>query len=265
MYDRTMDAAHVLSKAGALIGDSSRATMLWSLMGGESRPASELAMLANVSPQTASNHLKLLVESGFVKVRALGRNKFYRLSDGTVAAALESLATAANGKTVSSGLAQQVSPELVFARTCYDHLAGELGVTILAYLQGTGYLEAHKRDYTLTASGEAFLRDLGVNLATAQAKRRRFAYACLDWSHRVPHLGGALGAALLEWLLGGGLVVRRKESRVLRITDRGRKHLQQAFAIRFARTGGALLRPNAAPSAAFERFQFIQSAGPVRA
>jgi len=238
--------------------------MLWSLMGGESRPASELAMLANVSPQTASNHLKLLTESGFVKVRALGRNKFYRLSDGSVAAALESLATAANGKTVSGGLAQHVSPDLVFARTCYDHLAGELGVTILGYLQRTGYLEPHKRDYTLSASGEAFLRNLGVNLATAQAKRRRFAYACLDWSHRVPHLGGALGAALLEWMLGSGLVVRRKGSRVLRITDRGRKHLQQAFAIRFARSGGALVRPDR-PLAPFERFQFIQSARPVRA
>ncbi len=265
MYDRTMDAAQVLSKAGALIGDSSRATMLWSLMGGESRPASELAMLANVSPQTASNHLKLLVEAGFVRVRALGRNKFYRLGDRSVAAALEALATAGNGKTVSGGLAQHVAPELVFARTCYDHLAGELGVTILAYLNGMDYLAAHNRDYKLTASGEIFLRTLGMDLASAQTRRRRFAYACLDWSHRVPHLGGALGAVLLEWLLAGGLVVRRKGSRALRITERGQKHLQQAFAIRFARNGGALVQSSAATSAPFERFQFIQSARPVRA
>ena len=222
-------------------------------------------MLANVSPQTASNHLKLLLESGFVRVQALGRNKFYRLSDRSVAAALEALATAANGKIVSGGLAQHAAPELVFARTCYDHLAGELAVTILAYLQGMGYLEAHHRDFALTGSGEAFLRKLGIDLASAQTKRRRFAYACLDWSHRVPHLGGTLGAALLHWLLGDGRVARRKGSRRLRITDRGQKALQQAFAIRFARTGGALVRPNAARSAPFERFQFVQSARPIRA
>src|SRR5215470_9196299 len=124
MYDRSMDAAQFLSRAGSLVGDPSRAAMLWSLLGGEARPASELAMLANVSPQTASNHLKLLVESGFLRVEALGRNKFYRLAGRPVAVALESLATAARGKNTSAGLAQLTAPELVFARTCYDHLAG---------------------------------------------------------------------------------------------------------------------------------------------
>src|SRR5690242_7790185 len=132
--------AYNLSKAGALIGDASRAAMLWSLMGGEARPASELAMLANVSPQTASNHLKLLVESGFLRVEALGRNKFYRLGGRPVAMALESLAGAVHGKNASAGLAQHAAPELVFARTCYDHLAGELGVAMLARLQRMDYL-----------------------------------------------------------------------------------------------------------------------------
>src|SRR6266550_9427171 len=91
MYDRTMDAAHFLSRAGSLVGDPSRAAMLWSLLGGEARPASELAMLANVSPQTASNHLRLLVDAKFLTVTSLGRNKFYRLAGSPIATALESL------------------------------------------------------------------------------------------------------------------------------------------------------------------------------
>jgi DNA-binding transcriptional ArsR family regulator len=232
--------AHNLSKAGALIGDSSRAAMLWSLMGGEARPASELAMLANVSPQTASNHLKLLVESGFLRVEALGRNKFYRLGGRPVAMALESLAGAVQGKNVSPGLAQQAAPELVFARTCYDHLAGELGVVILARLQRMDYLRQHGRDYRLTSDGGKFFSILGIDLKHAQARRRRFAYACLDWSHRVPHLGGALAAALLDWMFHGRLLVRRKASRALRLTDAGQNFLHRTFSIRLARTGTAI-------------------------
>ena len=235
-----MDAGHFLSRAGTLVGDPSRAAMLWSLMGGESRPASELAMLANISPQTASSHLRLLVGSGFLRVEALGRNKFYRLGGRAVAVALESLASAVHGKIVSDGTARHVAPDLVFARTCYDHLAGELGVAILARLEAKEYLRQQSRDYRLTAAGEEFLRTLGLDLDGAQSKRRRFAYACLDWSHRVPHLGGALGAALLDWLLRGRLMVRRESSRALRLTDLGQRRLHQTFAIRLTHTGTAI-------------------------
>ena len=235
-----MDAAYVLSKAGALIGDSSRATMLWSLMGGEARPASELAMLANVSPQTASNHLKLLVQSGFLRVEALGRNKFYRLGGRQVAIALESLATAAHAKSTAAGLAQHAAPELVFARTCYDHLAGELGVAMLASLHRMDYLRRHGRDYRLTSDGEKFFSTLDIDVKHAQTRRRRFAYACLDWSHRVPHLGGSLAAALLDWMFRGRLLVRRKASRALRLTDAGQNLLHRTFAIRLTRAGTAI-------------------------
>jgi DNA-binding transcriptional ArsR family regulator len=108
-----------------MIGDPSRAAMLWTLMGGESRPASELALLANVSPQTASNHLRLLRDAGFLNVSVVGRNKFYSLGGPHVAAALEALAAAIQGLPSSGGAAHEQTPELVFARTCYDHLAGE--------------------------------------------------------------------------------------------------------------------------------------------
>jgi len=235
-----MDAAQFLSRAGSLIGDPSRAAMLWSLLGGEARPASELAMLANVSPQTASNHLRLLVESGFLKVDSLGRNKFYRLGGPLVGIALESLAAAAYGKPAQGGIAEHTAPELVFARTCYDHLAGELGVALRDRLQEKDHLRERNGDYQLTDRGEVFLRDLGVDLDSAKARRRRFAYACLDWSHRVPHLGGALGAALLDWMFGNRLLAHRTSTRAVRLTELGQKRLVQAFGIRLNHSGTAI-------------------------
>jgi DNA-binding transcriptional ArsR family regulator len=237
-----MDAAHFLSRAGSLVGDPSRAAMLWSLLGGEARPASELAMLANVSPQTASNHLRLLVDARFLRVESLGRNKFYRLNGPLVGVALESLAAAAHGKPAKAGIAQHSAPELVFARTCFDHLAGELGVAIRKRLEATDCLRQHGDDYRVSTSGENFLHGLGVDLDAARAKRRRFAYACLDWSHRVPHLGGALGAALLDWMFDQRLLARRESTRAVRLTETGQKRLAQQFAIRMNRTGTAIAR-----------------------
>jgi DNA-binding transcriptional ArsR family regulator len=235
-----MDAAQFLSRAGSLVGDPSRAAMLWSLLGGEARPASELAMLANVSPQTASNHLRRLVDANFLRVESLGRNKFYRLNGPLVGVALESLAAAAHGKPAPAGIAQHHAPELVFARTCYDHLAGELGVAIRNRLEETGCLRRQASDYGVSDAGEKFLRGLGVDLDAARAKRRRFAYACLDWSHRVPHLGGALGAALLDWMFRQQLLAPRKSTRAVRLTEIGHKRLAQHFAIRLNRAGTAI-------------------------
>jgi DNA-binding transcriptional ArsR family regulator len=235
-----MDAAQFLSRAGSLVGDPSRAAMLWSLLGGESRPASELAMLANISPQTASNHLRLLVDAKFLRMESLGRNKFYRLNGPLVGVALESLAAAAHGKPAQSGVAQHTAPELVFARTCYDHLAGELGVAIRNRLEEIDCLRRQGADYHVSSSGEEFLLKLGIDLDAARTKRRRFAYACLDWSHRVPHLGGALGAALLDWMFRQQLLAPRKSTRAVRLTETGQKRLAQHFAIRLNRTGTAI-------------------------
>jgi DNA-binding transcriptional ArsR family regulator len=215
--------------------------MLWSLLGGESRPASELAMLANVSPQTASNHLRLLVDAGFLKAASAGRNKFYRLASPSVAAAIESLAGAVlRGTADSKGLAQRTAPELVFARTCYDHLAGELSVAILRSLSARNYLRPHGKDFHLTPSGDEFLSTLGVDVPAARSSRRRFAYACLDWSHRVPHLGGALAAVLLDWMMHSKIVARSKTGRAMRLTDSGGQRLTKLFAIRIARDGRSI-------------------------
>jgi DNA-binding transcriptional ArsR family regulator len=229
-----MDVSWQISSAAALIGDPTRAAMLWSLLDGESRPASELAMVANVSLQTASNHLKLLTEGDFVKVVAMGRNRFYSLSGRHVAAALESLAVAAH---VAPGIAQRGAPELVFARTCYDHLAGELGVAIWKALVKQRLIQEGGGECSLTNRGCTYLTELGVDVSP-QSKRRRFAYPCPDWSERVPHLGGMLGAALLDCLFAQRAVVRVKTSRAVRVTDSGRKFLSRAFAITLTGRGG---------------------------
>jgi len=211
--------------------------MLWSLLGGERRPASELALIANISPQTASNHLRLLLDAGFLKAESVGRNKFFRLAAPAVGVALESLAAAAGGKP--NGITQQTAPELVFARACYDHLAGELGVEVLNRLRAKNYIREHGKDYQLSKNGEEFFRELSFDqLGT---KRRRLAYPCLDWSQRVPHLGGALGAVLLNWLFRSKAIARQRGTRAVRVTDAGRKLLSQTFGIKLNRLGAAIL------------------------
>jgi len=232
-----MDVTTALHEAAALIGEPSRAAMLWSLLGGESRPACELAMLTNVSLQTTSNHLKLLLEAGFLRVVSRGRNRFYSLSGPPIAEALESLVAAANIGKHSHGLAHHRSPELAFARTCYDHLAGELSVAILTGLLRMQYLQERSANYGLTSQGEAFMATLGIDVSAALSSRRRFAYRCLDWSERVPHLGGALGAALLRWLLRSETIAPMRNKRAVRLTHVGQKQLSKHFSLKFSSSG----------------------------
>lgn len=234
-----MNAVTSLSKAASLIADPSRSAMLWSLMGGEARPASELAMIANISPQTASNHLKLLLEGGFLSAEAIGRNRFYELRTHAVGVALESIA--ATIARTPGGLAQRSAPELVFARTCYDHLAGELAVALLNRLRQRKHIYESGRDYRLSTTGQKFFADLAIDYAASTRKRRRFAYACLDWSQRVPHLGGALGASLLRWLLHSKAIARRHGTRAVRVTHLGRKMLSDVFGIELNRLGTTIV------------------------
>jgi DNA-binding transcriptional ArsR family regulator len=235
-----MDATKRIAQTGYLLSDFSRTAMLWSLMGGESRPATELAMAANISPQNASNHLRLLLDANFLKVETLGRNKFYSLGGQEVAATLESMAAAFGKGRITNEIRGTVPPQLLFARTCYDHLAGELSVKILEEMSRKGFVEGRSRDYLLTEAGKAFFAKLGIDTDQAQSKRRRFAYSCLDWSRRLPHLAGSLGAALLQWMLQNQYVVRERSSRALRITDTGRREFSRVFSIRISRTGNGI-------------------------
>jgi len=221
-----------LSEIAAMIGDPARANMLIALMGGMALTASELAVGAGITAQTASGHLKKMLDAGLLAVESQGRHRYFRLAGYEVATLLESLMVLAGGE---AGAVQGRTPRwrgpaaLRNARTCYDHLAGRLGVGLARALERAGHLVETRDAFVLTPSGEAFLAGLGVNLANAEAERRPFARRCLDWSERVPHIGGALGAALAVRLLELGYVRRKRGDRALTVTPAGERAFQERF------------------------------------
>jgi DNA-binding transcriptional ArsR family regulator len=236
-----MNAERRLADIARIIGDPTRAAMLWSLMGGEARPAGELALIGNVSSQTASNHLAQLRDAKLVTLQVRGRNHFYQLRDTSVAKALESLMHLACPEPTrkADGVAARVAPELMLARTCYDHLAGMVAVQITKSMQDRRWINVDHNDFQLTASGKGHLTSIGIDLQVANGSRRRFAYPCLDWSERVAHIGGVLGAALLNWLIEKKAVVRIRDSRAMRITNAGREMLEQHFGLVMNVGGGS--------------------------
>jgi DNA-binding transcriptional ArsR family regulator/ribosomal protein S19E (S16A) len=216
-----------LSKIGALLADPGRAAMLWALMDGSARPASELSLLAGISPSAASGHLARLTDGGLLSLQVQGRHRYYRIAAPEIAAAVEALASAAQAsaphQAVPRPLARAVPLPLRHARTCYDHMAGEVAVGVFQHFLQAGWLSQAGDELEISPDGARHLEHLGVDLAWARGKRRRFACACLDWSERQPHLGGALGAALLQRWSATGWVERAKDSRALRITPAGQR------------------------------------------
>ncbi|TAM07575.1 MAG: transcriptional regulator [Paraburkholderia sp.] len=215
-----------LSRIGALLADPGRAAMLWALMDGSARPAGELTLIAGLSPSAASAHLARLAEGGLLALDVRGRHRYYRIATPDVAAAIEALMNVAQASTATlpaTKPARTVPLEMRHARTCYDHMAGEVAVQVFERLVGDGVLVCEGENIDATPGGAARLRDWGVDIGALRSRRRRFACTCLDWSERRPHLGGALGAALLDAWIAGGWVERASLPRVLRITPKGRR------------------------------------------
>jgi DNA-binding transcriptional ArsR family regulator len=222
--------ADVASVAG-LLADPARVRMLDELLAGRALAAGELARHAGVSPPTASAHLRRLLDGGLLSVEAQGRHRYYRLAGPAVAEAMEALSLIAPPRPVRSLRQSQRAEVLRFARTCYDHLAGVVGVALADALLRAGALRAAAgRDYEVTPEGEAALGGLGVDVAELRRQRRAFARRCLDWTERAPHLSGALGAALLERLLDLGWLAHGRVPRGLVLTDAGRDGLAGALA-----------------------------------
>jgi DNA-binding transcriptional ArsR family regulator len=228
-----MTTVNALSEIAALMGDPARAAMLQLLMDGRAHTASELAITAGVTAQTASGHLARMADASLLAVRAQGRNRFYRLASGEVAHAIESLMAlaGAGAPPASKTAAWRRDPDLRFCRTCYDHLAGQVGIAVTDSLTQRGHLEPRgPRDWKLTASGELFCQRLGVDLAGARrAETRHFARQCLDWSERRPHISGALGSAIAETFFKRGWTERLRRGRTVRLTDSGRRALSSHF------------------------------------
>jgi DNA-binding transcriptional ArsR family regulator len=200
--------------------------MLYSLVDGRARTATELAVIAGVTPATASVHLQRLHAQGLVRVAAQGRHRYYSLGGAHVADALEALSVLAGRSR--DRFVPSTPQRLRAARTCYDHLAGTLAVALHDRFVAAKWLSSSTgKDgtYDVTAAGARTLESLGVDVGTARAQRRRFAFGCLDWSERRPHIGGALGAALLTLVLEKKWVARDLDSRAVSLTAVGRREL----------------------------------------
>ena len=228
-----MTTVNALSEVAALMGDPARAAMLSLLLDGRAHTASDLAVSAGVTAQTASGHLGRMVEGQLLAVRAEGRNRFYRLASPDVAHAIESLMALAGARAApaSRSAAWRRDPDLRFCRTCYDHLAGQVGIAVTDALTRGGHIEPEgPRNWRLTATGEAFCSRLGVDLPAARrAGSRHFARQCLDWSERRPHISGALGAAIADTFFRRGWAEKLRRSRTVRLTDPGRRALAREF------------------------------------
>jgi DNA-binding transcriptional ArsR family regulator len=215
-----------IARVGSVLGDPARASILLELMGGVPLPAGELARRAGVTPSGASNHLRKLHTAGLVKVDVSGRERQYRLAGAEIAAALEALGRIAPNTRERTLRAAEKRRVLGYARTCYDHLAGKLGVTFTERLVDTGVLEPRDGTYVVTGTGRRWLdSELGIATDEIPTTHRRFAYACIDLTERRPHVAGALGAAVADAFFSRGLVRRMPGSRALQITGRGTAYL----------------------------------------
>lgn len=211
-----------VSTIAAAIGDPARARMLCSLLDGHAHTSTELAVVAGVSASTASVHLSRLRAASLVQLFAQGKHRYYSLRSPDVAGVLEGLCVLAGP---GSRFTPSTPSRLRAARTCYDHIAGIFGVAIHDRFHASGWLTIGDRGYDLTSRGVEGLEALGIDVEHTRALRRRFAFACLDWSERRPHLGGALGAALLALLRKKKWVTGDLDSRALTITRIGQREL----------------------------------------
>lgn len=230
-----------------LIGDAARSRMLIALMGGQALTATELALEADITPQTASSHLTKLVEGELLLVRKQGRHKYFQLQSRQVAELLESLlnmsAAIANPKVIHG----PADPRLRLARVCYDHLAGELGVALYDSLSRQNLIAHEGSDTNITAAGMTFFAKRGVDLSLlgitdgeidglsyvpkSRQSRRPLCKSCLDWSERRSHLAGVLGQWILKDILAKGWAEKALDTRALQFSIRGLKSFRADYGI----------------------------------
>ena len=220
-----MNVQSITNIAG-LIGEAGRIQMLSALLDGRGYSASELAMVAGASPQTASSHLAKLQAGGLIVVEKNGRQRLFRLKNADVAAAVEALGALAN-----DGCAPPI-PELRFARTCYDHLAGVLAIAVRDELLKREVIRQRQDTFVITATGERFLRKLDIDIEDLRGLRRSLARKCLDWTERHYHVGGSVGAAMLSHFLEIKWLARIRGTRAVRLTHDGERGIDRVFGIR---------------------------------
>jgi DNA-binding transcriptional ArsR family regulator len=211
------------ARVASAIGDPTRARMLSILLGGSSLPAGEIARAAGISPSTASEHLRMLADEGLVDADSRGRHRYFRVKNADVARALETLSVVAVGTDATETWLREPYRRLKYARSCYHHLAGELGVELLESLILRRALIASKQGYELTRKGQAWLVEIGI--PPPRHSGERYAYACPDWSERRDHLAGRLATVMLDHFLERRWLVRGNHPRSLKITPQGKRLL----------------------------------------
>jgi DNA-binding transcriptional ArsR family regulator len=224
-----------VAAAAALLAEPARAALVLAVMDEGPLPASDLAARAGIARSTASEHLARLVGGGFLASDKRGRHRYYFLTDPAVAEAVEALAIVAPQPQVRS-LREATHGELIrYARTCYDHLAGQLGVAVARGLEHEGALIRRDGEYALGPKAVGWLAPLGIDLTELQRQRRPLVRGCLDWSERELHVAGSLGAAITERLFELGWIRRRDGNRSLEVTDNGRARLADKLGVAISR------------------------------
>ncbi len=215
---------------GSLIGDPARANMLTALMSGKALTATELATEAGVTIQTASSHLKKLEAVNIVQPQKQGRHKYFTLADEEVGSVLEAMMGLAARRGLVRTRTGPKDPALRKARTCYDHLAGEMGVFLYDGLVANGHLTDTSGEVSITQTGQRLVSEFGINLASLNSSNRPLCKSCLDWSARRSHLGGSLGVALLSRFHELGWARRDKASRAVIFSENGERSFREVFA-----------------------------------
>ena len=229
MYPENMNPRFPLASTAALIADPARAAMLSALLDARPRSAGELARVANVSAQSASMHLSQLLTGGFLQTARQGRHRCYRIASRHIALAIEALGAISMPLSFKPASKDR---DLCYARTCYDHLAGELGVQLTEALERKCIVRPYAdREYEVTRDGERFLAGWQIDASSLRTSRRTFARRCLDWTERRYHVAGALGAAICEKLLERGWILREKNTRIVHLSLTGRRELRNVLSL----------------------------------
>lgn len=216
----------------SLLCEPSRAKIVWNLLDGRAYTAGELALASNLSPTSVSNHLSKLLLGEIVKVDVQGRHRYYSFANEEVAYVAESIANLTKQNITSKPKEPLNKNYIKFCRTCYDHLAGKVGVLIVDQLVLRKIIELQDRTFIVTKKGNIFFSEFGLDLEELQKQKRYFSKACLDWSERKYHLAGALGAAILDRMLQLDWIRRTKNSRAVIITSIGQTGLKDKFEVK---------------------------------
>jgi DNA-binding transcriptional ArsR family regulator len=215
-----------------LLADPARAMMLMALLDGRALPAGELAFAARVTAQTASSHLAKLLAGGLLALEREGRHRYYRLAGSHVVQALEHLAAIRPEPRIRRRALSPEARRLRFCRSCYDHLAGQVGVALTRALEEREYLRpAADKLLAVTPAGSEWLQRLGVDLGGIKPSRGALARQCLDWTERQHHVAGPLGVELLSVLCASGWLRRGRETRAVQVLPKGRQELRAQLGV----------------------------------